>query len=420
MSHRAFFTFLAATTLLFWTPNDAPAQGVNKLQTELGDEQKTIVRELAEISTSLKEIQKNYEQSASLTKRRMATQLKEIAESSRNAGELASKLDKSLPAFNFNALADMNDGERISAETATALDTCRIALLRLADARTKIQRQTQEEFHKTLKALRKEQAEWPERDPPVEKLEKLTRDIGNEGMGTGEVSKHIARVESWLHEAVSSQRKGRSDEVAAFLRHAEEDHRHVVRTAHTLEQQSLFRRAEHRLDKAFSSLRKIEEGVPELSKLIQKNFDKRPTRENKIDVLRVSDEFRVFQIEIEQIAAELEDNGNQALGNALMVASWELKNRRMKLEMIDVAPVEIPSKDGPLHKARNAIKAARELLDGLNTGELTPSNLSDVNKAADALAKIRALQLGIAESLRDQRRALLGRDPCFPPGNKAK
>jgi hypothetical protein len=418
--HRFFMGLTAAAMIVLLASDGAYAQSDDaKLRGELIAEQKKLNQQFSEWEKKLSEMQKKFEKGGSATDRQIALHISRVRENQlKPADEFGPALLKLLTASKLDNISDL----RICMDTADQItESLRAAQEKLSENfGPRAQRQAHELLLKSLQALSTEQKglqninlvekKFAKQQGHIRaKSERLAQELAGECKGTGKVGKHLERAVSTIQEVIKIQKSAeqlaadgdtaaairKQSEAIPMLARIEDEFKCVVRIAQKLEQQAAMREAGRSVEKAIAEMGRIELGVRDVATRIQRNANKKPNQDNRIDSLKLGDAVQRVERGLNKCIGELDAAGNNALRDGLGLMRPEIRTLQIRLEHIDVEDetLTLPKKTlGILEKARKAIQATQEFLADFETGELSEPAFRDVHVVAQELEKFSAGQ----------------------------
>jgi len=256
------------------------------------------------------------------------------------------------------------------------------------------------------------------------KTESVLTLIRSAGIGTGNVGKLLENAASNLQAAIKSQmdveertkrREGNSQanlNAQRELSLATDRIREIVDTARVLEQTASLARLNHKIAATRKSLLEIEAGARDLRQAIDKNKEKRLTRENKMACLFLS--YHVKDAKSELKKATSGADGLMKFGHLLNVLQFicldfDAMIKRFEAYEIDQKTfVEMKQLDRKLELAEKAGRQMHDLLGSLNTGELSEPIFRKQGELAHSLAEMLKRQRQFSKEIEEQRRSMIG------------
>ena len=370
--------------------------------------------------------QKKFERSSNPNDQQIALHISGIRGNQVNlVDKLGKRLVALLSASRFDSAGDLKNCMLFSDDLADSLRTAREKLCE--NFGPQAQRKAHESLLKSLKAVSAEQGDlqslnlsqkkFAEEQQRIRtKTEFWAKQVRGEGKGNGMVGKHLEDAAALIQEVIEIQKSAEKlaadgDAAAAMLKQSEtlaklsrvEDHASsVLQIARLLEQRVAMRDLERCLENAVAELGRIEKRAKNLVEKISRNADKKPTRDSKIEWLRLSDEVAKVFSSLSK-SADKNDDGNNAIKSGLYLAGTELKLLQRRLEGLDFGDEttfrQLKKTTDNLDRGKKAVQAARVFLGAFETGELREPILNDVHEIAQELKKIGAGQERLSERL---------------------
>jgi hypothetical protein len=400
------------------------------LQKRLVEEQKDVTRRLADWEDKLVFLQVKLERSAIPTQQQMAKHLKQVMEMcAKTAGPVRAKaMMEALTTSRFDNIGDLERLFSTADHVASQLGL--IHEMVSDDFGPRMQRQAFEELHTALKAIAKEQHDL-QRDNHAnailaadqgrlhKKTEQLAAALAANGKGAGRIGQHLQDAVAAIQEALKAQvqlqktaenLKPAPDmlkfEASSKLYRTAHEIEHVVSFARVLEHQAALRISKSQLDKKLASLRRIDEDMAALAKAISRNGDKKPTRQDKLSCIRLSDLVKDTRKALENgLERPNVSEYARAIKDGLSTAALGLRTIERRLETSDAGPETSAMLKTTIEKLENgsmAIQEIRAFLATLEPGEFKEPVFKEVADSAQSLEKIIADQRRIGAEIRGE------------------
>jgi len=424
--------FLAALTLSFADAQDqlTDVKKAAEWQKKLVAAQKDVADRLANWEINLVALQVKLERSANPAEQQMAKHLKQVVEKSAATavGARAKAMLEALSNFRTDKTLELETlyltADFVGSQLGLIYDMVN------EDLRPRMQRQAFEELHAALKAIAKEQHDL-QRDNHAnailaadqgrlhKKTEQLAAALAANGKGAGRIGQHLQDAVAAIQEALKAQvqlQKSAENlkpapdmlkfEASSKLYRTAYEIEHVVSFARVLEQQAALRISKSQLDKKLASLRRIDEDMAALAKAISRNGDKKPTRQDKLSCLRLSDLVKETRKALENgLERPNVSEYARAIKDGLSTAALGLRTIERRLETSDAGPETSAMLKTTIEKLENgsmAIQEIRAFLATLEPGEFKEPVFKDVADSAQSLEKIIAAQRRIGAEIRGE------------------